>query len=259
MATTEFCESEDTGESAGKFFVLLACYKQGIDPGDNYRAFVETCAPQLVRDLAQLQKISREFLSDGNRRKRVALSREPNDDSGSEATDPADATSLYDKISAATAQSSPPAETDDIVAATAAAAPARHRRRRTEERTQIFVGEDPFWVIDKINDRENKKRTALRKSLDHSAADYKEKHSHIEMQSRYHWYIASVIGPWQWKWSAERFSDMLIKRSRSLLPRVSLADILAALQETPVSQFVAPHVICGRKVTAHGPAPAIAR
>jgi len=258
MATKESCESEDTGELSGKYFVVLACYKQGINPGDNYRTFVKNCAPQLVHDLAQLQKISREFLSDGNRRKRVALSRESNDESGSEASDPADATSLYDKINAATAESSPREESVGIIAAAAAtvaasAPPARHRRRRTEERTQIFVEEDPFGVMDKFNDRENKKRTALRKGLDHSAADYQEKHSHIEMQSRYHWYIASVIGPWQWKWAAERFSAMLIKRSRSLLPRVSLADILATLQETPVEQFVAAHVICGHKVTAYDP------
>ena len=116
----------------------------------------------------------------------------------------------------------------------------------------VFVEQDPFGGIDKYNDRENKKRALLRKALNRTASDYKEKHSQLEMQSRYHWYIASVIGPWEWDFAADRFSTQLKERSRSLMPRASLADIMANLQDTPVPQFVAARVICGKRVTAAG-------
>lgn len=258
MATTEHHEPNDgtAGRTAGKHFVVLACYKEGIDPGDNYRTFVERCAPQLTRDLAQLQKISREFLSDGNRRKRVALARDSDEDSGSDLGEPADGKSLYEKLPPPPPATTTATKTANTPASTpAAAAPpvqTRHRRRRTEEKTQILVEEDPFGAMDKFNDRENKRRTTLRKLLDHTSSDYQEKQSQLKVQSRYHWYIASVIGPWEWKWAAERFSTMLSRRSRSLLPRVSQADIMACLEEIPAGQFVAAPAICGRKVTADG-------
>ena len=233
-------DGDDSGESAGKFFVVLACFKQGVDPGGSYRGFVERNRPQLVQDLAQLQKISREFLSDGNRRKRVALARDMDQDSDSEI---ADSPSLFSQLPAA---AEPDGEATPVTKT-------RHRRRRTEEKTAILVGQDPFGGIDKFNERENKKRALLRKDLNPAADGYKEKHAQLEMQSRYHWYIASVIGPWQYYFAAERFSVQLKERSRSLMPRASLADIMANLQDTPVPQFVAARVICGKRVNAHPP------
>ncbi len=226
---------------AGASYVILACFKRGADPGGDYRLFLHNRTPQVVEEYDEMMRMSQEIMTDGNRRKKTSVKRtriedeEQSSDSGAEPDE--DSPSLFEHIPDAAGSPTEGGKT---------------RRRRTEERTRTLPSEDMFVKIDQFNDLENKKRASANKLLDKTAPDYAEKLAQAERLANYHWYMALSVGPWPRGFQSDRFSKMLSRRSRSLIPRSTLADIMSLYQEDDdgngVSIFIDPGVVLRRRV-----------
>jgi hypothetical protein len=247
----------------GRYYVVLVIERPGDPPGASYATYVEQRTPQIDGQLAYMQHVTAQMMSDLSRRVRrkpvdSGMGTAPptpsaacapgqglyddgeseqlahyslSDDDGDDETEDSSQRAFHKRAPLPPADESAPA----AVGSKRPHAPApRSGKPRQTEKTHLFVCTNPFSLMDELN-----AATAKRKP--------------VAGAPPMHYYMGVAAGSFDYCWMAERYCTLWGSSSRGAGPRASWGDALKTVHA--VGMYVDIGIVFGSNVPVRTPPP----
>ena len=222
----------------GRFYVVLVIERPGDSPGASYAQFVECQATRIDGQLAYMQHMTAQMMTDLSKRVRRRPAATAVDEPPPQPQFTLDDDDL-DDLEDQDDSDAPPAAVGSKrphAAVTGAAVARSGTKPRPTEKTHLFVCTNPFALMDELN-----AATAKRKPAAGVAP--------------MHYYMGVAAGSFDYGWMAERYCTLWGSSSRGAGPRASWGDALKTVHG--VGMYVDIGVVFGNNVPVRAAPPPV--